>query len=167
MLHLHRALNPLEDQLDVERSLSQGFVRLAEQVRERVERPGAEEKHAYYAAAMAHTLTAAPSDIDLAAMLAALDDLRMPHLRMLAILRTGSMREDEFPHRDNMVRIMGPRLPGWTAEQIEAHRQELQRQAITPFFAVARRPVRGSHLALANDLTDFGFRFADWIAPPP
>ena len=142
-------------------------MRLAEQVRERVERPESEDKHAYYAAALAHTLTAeAPSDIDLAAMLAALDDLRMPHLRMLAILRTGSMREDEVPHRNNIVRLMAPRLPGWSSEQIETHYQELQRQAITPFFAVARRPVRGSRLALANDLTDFGFRFADWIAPP-
>lgn len=162
---LDRAVSRLEKRLDVALGGREGFADLVEAVAERVDRRETEGKAQYYAAAVANALTPqAPSEVDQAAMIATLDALRPPHLRMLAVLRHGRINSEERPDLNALTPVLARRLPGMSTDQLEAHYADLQRHNLAPWLA---QPA-GAHapsdpLALASQLTPFGRRFADWI----
>jgi hypothetical protein len=104
---LSRAISRIEDHVDEARAWREGFVDVLEDAVDQVDRRAMEGKQAYYAAALANSLTAdSPEGIDLEAMRAALVELRPAHLRLIALLQKTRVAQGEtglLPHKVTAV----------------------------------------------------------------
>jgi hypothetical protein len=153
----------------IDASLAQGdqFADLLEDVLVQAQFRQAEEKRAYYAAALANSLTPErPDAVDQEKMLAALEGLRASHMRMIAVFMTTTLPDSMLPLKGDMLhRVVHGSLEGMTHEQVNLHIVDLQTHGIFPLLASQSKP--GDPHELSTELTPFGRRFANWIQVSP
>jgi len=162
---LNEAVARLEGRLDHEFVRTDEFADLTEGIMESVARRAAEGKRGYYAAALANTATLGrPPEDERERMLDTLGELRLSHLRLLAIVATTR----SLPPASNLSaggiehNIM-PRLPGVSQEQMRADWDDLDRLKVVQSYPSGMMTRQGIE-DLTTRLTDFGRLFVDWIS---
>jgi hypothetical protein len=122
-----------------------------------------EEKHRYYASALANSLVPErPDAVDREKMLEVLNELGGSHLRMIAVYMTIEIPDSMLPLNGNMEhRIVHGSLPELTHEQLDSHILDLQTRGVLPLLA--QSTTAGDPRRLSTQMTPFGRRFARWV----
>lgn len=151
------------DRVDREFARTEDLSDLFEDVLDGVQQRRNEEKHRYYASALANSLIPErPDAVDREKMLEVLNELRSSHLRMIAVYMTVEIPDSRLPLKGNMEhRIVHGSLPELTHEQVDSHIVDLQTHAILPLLA--QSTTAGDPHRLSNQMTPFGRRLAMWV----
>jgi len=162
---LNDAVTNMENRLDGDFIQSDEFADLTEDVLESVARRAAGGKRGFYAAALANTATPSPpGEAERERMLDALEELRLSHLRLLAVVATTrSLPEGSNLYAGGIEQNIMPRLEGVSEEQMRADWADLARLGVLgsyPSGTMSRQGIED----LAVRMTDFGGRFVDWIS---
>jgi hypothetical protein len=162
---LNNAVAKMEDRLDRDFVQSDEFADLTEDVLESVARRAADGKRGFYAAALANTAAPSPPGEDeRERMLDALKELRLSHLRLLAIVATTrSLPEGSNLSAGGIEHNIMPRLEGVSQEQMRADWADLARLGILDSYPSGTMSRQGIE-DLTVRITDLGRRFVDWIS---
>lgn len=157
------------DRIDREFVRTEDLSDLLEDVLDGVQQRRNEEKHRYYASAVANSLIPErPDAVDREKMLDVLNELRGSHLRIITIYMTIDIPDNLLPLKGDMEhRLVHGSLPQLTHEQVRNDVLDLQTRGILPLLAQSR--VVGDPHRLSTQMTPFGRRFATWVeagAPP-
>jgi hypothetical protein len=160
---LETAVGRVEVRLDREFVQTDEVADLVEEVLERTSRRDADGKRAYYAAALANSLTTNRPDMEeRERMLDVLDQLRPAHLRLLAgVARTHGM-PDGIPATTSMRIVVGALVDGVAEEQWLMDWADLERLGVFPQFPGGMMTEHGTE-NIAGRITPFGKRFVEWI----
>lgn len=151
------------DRVDREFVRTEDFSDLLEDVLDAAQQRRNEEKHRYYASAVANSLTPKrPDEVDREKMLEVLNALRTSHLRVIALYMTIEIPDSMLPLQGDMEhRIVHGSLPELTHEQVDGLILDLQTRGVLPLLA--QSATAGDPHQLATQMTPFGRRFARWV----
>jgi hypothetical protein len=163
---LDKALGAVEQRVE-NAVLTDNVADLVEEVLERVVRASADGKRAYYAAAVANTLTAPDLDADLRErMMDALDAVRPSNLRLLAVIAENPPPPPGFNViMGGIYTYLQTVMPGIPEDQVRVDWGDLANLNITQGYPSGTMTQQGL-TATRGRLTDFGRRFVAWIEPP-
>lgn len=163
---LNDAVAKMEGRLDRDFVRSDEFADLTEDVLESVSRRAADGKRGFYAASLANTAAPSPPGEDeRERMLDALEEVRLSHLRLLAIVATTrSLPEGSNLYAGGIEHNIMPRLEGGVSqEQMRADWADLARLGILDSYPSGTMSRQGIE-DLTVRMTDFGRRFVNWIS---
>lgn len=162
---LNDAVAHMEDRLDRDFVRSDEFADLTEDVLESVSRRAADGKRGFYAAALANTAAPSPPGEDeRERMLDVLKEVRLSHLRLLAIVATTrSLPEGSNLYAGGIEHNIMPRLEGVSQEQMRSDWADLARLGILDSYPSGTMSRQGIE-DLTVRMTDFGRRFVNWIS---
>ena len=149
------------DRVDHEFVRTEDFSDLLEDVLDAAQQRRNEEKHRYYASAVANSSTPErPDEVDQEKMLEVLNDLRASHLRVIALYMTIEIPDSMLPLQGDMEhRIVHGSLPELTHEQLDSLILDLQTRGVLPLLA--QSGTAGDPHELATQMTPFGRRCSD------
>lgn len=161
---LNRAVARIEPRLDRDFVQTDDLSDLVEEVLERISRRESDGKRAYYAAALANTLTTdRPEADELERMLDVLDEVRPAHLRLLAAIARTHGHPPGLEGSMSIAPIVNAVLPNTPEEQWRMDWRELEQLGVLPSFPGGMMTAQGTR-NLAARITDFGRRFLAWIS---
>lgn len=167
---LATAVTDLGTRVDADFVRTEEFAAMTEEVVEKAARRREMEKRDYWAAALANTAThARPSEEMRDRMVATLERLRKPHLRLLKVITdtTRSPREEEMsmPLGGSVQQTLQELIPNVLIETLKMEWADLSAEQLVGGFP-AGMMTGGGAWNLRGHLTDYGKRFLQFVTLP-
>lgn len=167
---LAQAVEGLGEHLDAEFVRTEEFAVMTEEVIEKGSRRRELAKREYYAAALANTaIHARPPEVSRDRMIAVLEQLSLPHLRLLALIdqTVKSPREEDLgaPIGGSVKQTLQELLPDVPIEVVKMEWEDLESQHLMQPYPAGMMSGGGAW-NLRGHITDFGRQFLQFIRLP-